>query len=209
MLDNLDLFSGGHEMVHHDSHLHEIGEGTFHFQDAADNLMQSLTARTEVADLLHHVHSLPDTHDLHSQNLHSNDFLESEHSSQGTWHDVGDPGDQAHLHLLRHSEAHDSNGDGVSDAASRDLGIGSVDGGAHQSVSLDWHDAGSHLHHSHSKDSDGDGWTDDVEQLAGTDPYNAASHPFLVEAHHFPAGSGENLPGTVDVTPSAAPWLPV
>ena len=207
MLGDLEsLFGGGHELVHHDAHLHDTFEEASYFQNAAEGLIQALTVGTGLSDLLHHTHSLTDTqsHDLNSQ-----DFPVGDNSHQDHWHEVSDLGGQAHLHLLRHSEAHDSNGDGVSDAASKDLGVGAVGGSTHHAVSVDWHDASGHLHHSHGKDSDGDGWTDDVEQLAGTNPYDATSHPSLVEAHHFPEGSGENLPGTMDVTPSAAPWLPV
>lgn len=201
------LLGAGHEMVHHDNHLHDTFEEAYSWQNAAEGLTQALTVGVGLSDLLHHTHSLTDmhSHDLHSQDSQSSDNF----PHQDNWHDVSDRDSQAHLHLLRHSEAHDSNGDGVSDAASRDLGIGAIGEGTHHVVSLDWHDANGHLHHSHGKDSDGDGWTDDLEQLAGTNPYDATSHPSLVEAHHFPTGTGENLPGTIDVTPSASPWLPV
>ena len=201
------LFGGGHETVHHDTHQHDIFEEASHFQNMGEGLVQALAMGTGLSSLLHPTSSLTDmhSHDLHLQDSEASDNF----THQNYWHDVSDLGSQAHLHLLRHSEAHDSNGDGVSDAASKDMGIGSIGEGTHHIVSLDWHDTNGHLHHSHGKDSDGDGWPDDLEQLAGTNPYDAASHPSLVEAHHFPTGTDENLPGTIDVTPSASPWLPV
>ena len=202
------FFGGGHEVVPHDTHQHDIfEEALFPVQSAAEGAMQVFSMGMGLAHLLHDTAHMTVTH-LHG--LHSHDAqTDTETSASQGWHEVNGVGNEPHLHLLRHSEAHDANGDGVSDAASRNLGINAVGGSTHQVVSLDWHDASGHLHHSHGKDSDGDGWTDDVERLAGTNPHDPNSHPSLVEAHHFPAGSGENLPGTIDVTPSAAPWYSV
>lgn len=120
------------------------------------------------------------------------------------WNDIG----IAHhdLHILKHSDAEDSNNDGISDAASRDMGIDPDAVRAHHTLELDYVDRLGHLHHADGKDSDGDGYVDDLERLVGTDPYDAASHPSIVEAHHFPAGSDKNLPGTIDVVPLDHLW---
>lgn len=114
--------------------------------------------------------------------------------------------DTAHLHLRQHSDAQDSNGDGVSDAASRDLGLDPYSVHGHHNFDVNWQDAGGHLHTNHGRDSDGDGWSDHLESAIGTDPHNSSNHPSLVEARHYPEGSDENLPGTYDATHANAPW---
>ena len=122
------------------------------------------------------------------------------------WHsaDVVEYGPR--LHMARHSEAIDSNHDGVSDAASRDLGLDPDAVHAHQPFQVDYVDRFGRAHHGGGRDSDGDGFADALERAVGTDPHDASSHPTIVEAHHFPAGSDENLPGTIDVVPSDQTW---
>ena len=199
------FFGGGHEIIHYDSHLHDpMEEAVFPVLGAAEGVMQVFSLGDNFAHLLHD--TIPAT-DFHSHFLDHQDHQAGAYvNDYHDWHDVGGVGHDVHLHILRHSEAQDSNSDGVSDAASRDLGIDPYNVHAHQPVVVDWHDTSGSLHHSSGKDSDGDGWSDDLERLAGTNPYDGASHPSLVEAHHYPAGSDENLPGTIDVVPAALPW---
>lgn len=200
------LLGGGHDLVSHDTHLHDVVEETpLLALGAAEGAMQIFHLGAHLTHALHDTTHLTDAHHpRHDSHAHTADH--DTHNPRG-WQDVGSAGSPPHLHLLRHSEAHDSNGDGISDAASKDLGLDPYAHNPHSSVHVDWHDASGHLHHSHGKDSDGDGWPDDIERMIGTDPHNAASHPSLVEAHHYPAGSDENLPGTMDVTPSTTLWI--
>jgi hypothetical protein len=201
------FMGGGHESVHHDTHLNDV------FEEAPLSMAAPTEATMQVfgfdTHLIHPLHGIlqPETH--HSSIDHQDHLADTDTFDHNVWHDVNTMGHEAHLHLVNHSQAQDSNGDGISDAVSNVLGVDSYAGGVHHTTNLDWQDASGHLHHSHGPDSDHDGWTNDLERLVGTDPNNPASHPSLVEAHHFPAGSDENLPGTIDVTPSSAPWYSV
>ena len=200
------FFGGGHETVHHDTHLQDAqDEAPFLVAGAADAAAQMFHFGANLTHIFHDTAHLSDAH--HHEPDHQDNHADHEAQDLRGWQEVGSAAHTPHLHLLRHSEAQDSNGDGLSDAASKDLGIDAYATGAHRPIRVDWHDAAGHLHHSHGKDSDG--WADDLERLSGTNPYSATSHPSLVEAHHFPAGSEENLPGTVDISPSSSPWLPL
>lgn len=197
------FFGGGHEVVHHDAHLHDAADEAALVALSATVAAQAFNFGSNLPHLLHNTVHFHDTHHGSDQDNHQNDL--DTHDPR-LWQDASGLDHDLHLHLLKHSEAHDSNGDGVSDAASKDMGI-DPSSEYHQAVSVTWRDAHGHLHNNQGKDSDGDGWSDDIERVMGTDLYDAGSHPTLVEAHHFPAGSDENLPGTIDVTPSSSPWL--
>lgn len=70
---------------------------------------------------------------------------------------------------------------------SQEAGLGSVD--------PHWH----LRPESNALDSDLDGFSNAVEQALGTNRYDLTSHPAVVEAHHFPAGTQVNLPDTIDI----------
>jgi hypothetical protein len=102
----------------------------------------------------------------------------------------------SHLHLVPESRAADTDGDGVSDATEVHLGTDPLDPSSQPVVGLGPYDRA---------DSDGDGFTDVAELRTGTDPMDPQSQPKLVQARHYPAGSDENLPGTLDVSINS--WL--
>ena len=196
------FFGEGHDLIHHDAHHLEDADETALLP--LDTVFQGFSSGTSLTDFQPWQNSVPymhtpgfDHHEPHTD-FDTHDLRE--------WQDVGNTDNTVHLHLLRHSNAVDSNSDGISDAASTDLRIDPFSGDTPPNMNLDWRDASGQVHHDHSIDSDGDGWSDGLERLVGTNPYDAASHPSLVEAHHFPAGSDENLPGTIDVTPSSQLW---
>lgn len=182
------MFGDSHDVGHHVSHLHD---------ETDENQLPT-------SDTTHNQFHLLDLHDYGTDQQSLGASTDAHHLHG--WHDENYVNHSPHLHLERHSEAADSNGDGISDAVSKDLGLDPFDTNAHHTVDLGWHDSNGRLHHTNGRDSDHDGWPDDLERLAGTDSRDAASHPSLVEAHHFPAGSDENLPGTADVTPQFQPW---
>lgn len=101
------------------------------------------------------------------------------------------------LHSLLDSNALDFDHDGFSDAVEHHCGTDPYDSLDHPSL-MDWH--------LQRLDSDGDGFPDTFEHFMGTDPHSALSHPDVVFAHHFPAGSDLNLPGTYDVSATLPYW---
>ncbi len=196
------FFGEGDDLIHHDAHhLEDAGETALL---PLDTLTQDFNFGASLTDFQPWQHSVPDMHTPGFD--HHEPHTDFDTHDLREWQDVGNTNNTVHLHLLRHSNAVDSNSDGISDAASTDLRIDPFSGDTLPNIDLDWRDASGQVHHDHSVDSDGDGWSDGLECLVGTDPYNAASHPSLVEAHHFPAGSDENLSGTIDVTPSSQLW---
>ncbi len=101
-----------------------------------------------------------------------------------------------HAHMRPSSEAIDTDDDGISNAVELRLGTDPLDARNHPLI------GGGEGDHA---DADGDIFPDSVELAIGTDPMSGASHPIVVEAHHFPAGSEQNLPDTIDL--SVHSWL--
>ena len=96
---------------------------------------------------------------------------------------------QPHWHLTAEHNAVDTNANGLSDSVETQMGLDptSDNGPASDILGLT------------GIDSDLDGWPDDIEVSLGTDPTGPDDFPMLVESHHFPEGSEQNLSGTYDV----------
>jgi len=105
-----------------------------------------------------------------------------------------------HLHITHASEAIDTNHNGFSDAVERSFGLDPTSPHSHLYLDLQHGQLLLSNHPSHLADSDHDGFPDVVERVLGTDQMSALDHPVVVEAHHFPAGSEFNLPGTHDLS---------
>ena len=134
------IFGGGHEFIHresihqelaqHDLHLHDVlEEATLFTLGATQAAMPALNLGAHLSHL-HDPASLKETHNGYNPHNNSHDYdpqnydpqsfdHQTDFSSHGWqdvslngWQDVSDRHDP-HLHLLQHSEAHDSNGDGI------------------------------------------------------------------------------------------------
>ncbi len=116
--------------------------------------------------------------------------------------------DPTHLHILSSSDALDIDGDGLSDAVARDLDA-AMGGpmGLHAFLGVD--DKPYLSHTSFGLDTDHDSFDDRLEARLDTDPQDPFSHPDIVVGHGYPADSGLNLPGTLDIEPTSSPhpWL--
>jgi hypothetical protein len=213
-IDLNGLFGGSGGAEHNDPGHHDLGHHDLEANDPHSSGLplfdlDALSLSAHTFDYANHLGHHLDSHDHHDAAHHGGEAQESREYDTSpdwrSWHDISGSS-ETRLHMLHHSEAQDSNHDGVSDAASGDLGIDPFAPHSHETFHMDYVDREGHIHRPGGRDSDGDGFTDDVERAMGTDPYDASSHPSIVEAHHFPAGSDDNLPGTLDVMPSDNIW---
>jgi hypothetical protein len=105
-----------------------------------------------------------------------------------------------HFHLMPESRAANFDGDGFSDAVEARLRTDPYDPTSHPCLDASWFGDGVGTFGA-SSHSDRDGFPDGVEIQMGTNPLSELSHPDVTLAHHFPAGSDINLPGTIDIAP--------